>query len=254
MQTRDSGGPKKGGIVVPIGILADCKYALTCAPGYDPGGRAPLDRERTEDGAMARDNHPKHQQMRTRIAAAAARMMAEDGIEDHATAKRKAARLLGATDTRSMPGNDEVDAELRTYLSLYQADEHRERLHELRSIAIEVMSELAEFRPYLAGSVLKGTAGKYADIDLQLFTDDPKSIELLLLNRGIEYEVETQRHYCGDEPRSVSVLRLDWDGTPITLSVYAANDERMALKTTLAGRPIERAGLNAVSALLESGG
>ncbi len=34
--------------------------------------------------------------MRARIAATAARIMAEDGIEDFALAKRKAARRLGA--------------------------------------------------------------------------------------------------------------------------------------------------------------
>src|SRR5712664_4853012 len=39
------------------------------------------------------------QQMRARIAAAAARMMAEDGLDDFALAKRKAARQLGAEDT-----------------------------------------------------------------------------------------------------------------------------------------------------------
>jgi hypothetical protein len=39
--------------------------------------------------------------MRARIAAAAARLMAEDGIDDFALAKRKAARQLGALDTQS---------------------------------------------------------------------------------------------------------------------------------------------------------
>ena len=49
---------------------------------------------------MARDRNPKAQQMRSRIAAAAARIMAEDGIDDFALAKRKAARTLGESDAR----------------------------------------------------------------------------------------------------------------------------------------------------------
>ena len=199
---------------------------------------------------MPRDGNRRQSQMRARIAAAAARLMAEDGIDDFALAKRKAARQLGAADTQSLPANDEIEAELRAYQSLYQGDEQRERIHELRTVALEAMRSLADFKPYLAGPVLKGTAGRYADIDLQLFTDDLKAVELFLLNRNFVYAVSEQRHYCGDEPRAVPVLRLDWDGVPVNLAVYAAKDERAALKASAAGRPIERASPGAVSALL----
>lgn len=192
-----------------------------------------------------RQNH-----MRARIAAVAARLMAEDGIDDFAMAKRKAARQLGATDTQSLPANDEVEAELRAYHSLYQADEHRDRIRELRAVALDAMQALASFKPYLSGPVLKGTAGRYADIDLQLFTDDHKAVEMFLINRTMAYESALARHYCGDEPRAVTVLRLEWDGVPLNLAIYAANDERAALKTSPAGRPIERAGLPAVETLL----
>ena len=199
---------------------------------------------------MPRDGNRRQSQMRARIAAAAARLMAEDGIDDFALAKRKAARQLGAADTQSLPANDEIEAELRAYQSLYQGEEQRERIHELRTVALEAMRSLADFKPYLAGPVLKGTAGRYADIDLQLFTDDLKAVELFLLNRNFVYAVSEQRHYCGDEPRAVPVLRLDWDGVPVNLAVYAAKDERAALKASAAGRPIERASPGAVSALL----
>src|SRR5215510_7849267 len=76
---------------------------------------------------MPKDSKPKQQQMRNRIAAAAARLMAEDGLEDFALAKRKAARQLGAEDTQSLPKNEEIEAELRAYQSLYQGEEQRER-------------------------------------------------------------------------------------------------------------------------------
>lgn len=190
--------------------------------------------------------------MRARIAAAAARLMAEDGVDDFALAKRKAARQLGASDTHSLPANEEVEAELRTYQSLYQGDEQRSRIRTLRAVALDAMESLAAFRPYLSGPVLKGTAGRYADIDLQLFTDDHKAVELFLLNRDVRYETSEARHYCGDEPRAVPVLRLEWDGVPLNLAVYASNDERAALKATLTGRPMERAGISAVEALLRA--
>jgi hypothetical protein len=201
---------------------------------------------------MPKDNKPKQQQMRTRIAATAARIMAVDGIEDFALAKRKAARQLGAENTQSLPGNEEVEIELRAYQSLYQGEERRERIHYLRQRALEAMQLFAQFRPYLSGSVLKGIAVRYCDIDLQLFTDDIKTLELFLLNRNTPYDAFEQRHFVGDTARTVSILRLELDGVPINLAVYPLKDERAALKATRVGDPLERAGIKAVTQLLAS--
>lgn len=200
---------------------------------------------------MAREKSPKAQQMRARIAAAAARMMAEDGIDDFALAKRKAARMLGATDTHSLPGNDEVETELRRYQSLYQGDEQRSRLLELRRAALAIMRELRVFRPYLAGPVLSGTAGRYAEIDLQLFTDDAKGVELFFVNRDLLYEAREHRYYCGDEPRAAPVLKSNWQGVTVNIAVFSAKDERSVLKSSLNGRAVERANEQAVACLLE---
>src|SRR5690348_978672 len=125
--------------------------------------------------------------MRARIAAAAARVMAEDGIDDFALAKRKAARRLGAPDTEALPTNDEVEAELRAYRALYQADEHGKILAELRAVALDAMRALERFHPYLTGPVLNGVAGAYSEIDLQLFPDSAKDVELFLLERNIAF-------------------------------------------------------------------
>lgn len=194
---------------------------------------------------------PRQQLMRQRIAAAAARIMAEDGIDDFALAKRKAARQLGAEDTRALPKNDEIEQHLRAYQSLYQGEEQRERLQFLREQALRLMRLFETFRPYLSGPVLKGTAGRFSDIDLQLFTDDAKSVELFLLNRGTSYDVLQQRHFAGDQARAVSVLQLEWAGVRVNLAIYSANDERGTVKTSFAGRPVERAGIQAVAQLIE---
>jgi hypothetical protein len=202
---------------------------------------------------MPKNQKLKQQQMRTRIAATAARIMAEDGVCDFAMAKRKAARQLGADDTQSLPANDEIESELRAYQALYQEDEQRERIQELRGQALAAMEALVEFKPYLTGPVLKGTAGRYSDIDLQLFADSGKEVEIFLLNRNIPYETEELRHYSGGQARAVSVLTLDWDGTPVRVAVYSVNDERGTVKTSPLGKPLERAGLDAVRALVASG-
>jgi hypothetical protein len=199
---------------------------------------------------MPKEQKSRQQNMRTRIAAVAARIMAEDGIEDFAMAKRKAARQLGAGDTQSLPNNDEVETELRVFQSLYQGEEQRERLRYLRSQALAAMEQLADFNPYLTGPVLKGTAGRYADIDLQVFADSGKELEIFLLNRNIPYEISESRYYSGNQERAVNVLSLDWQGTPVRVAVYCPGDERRSVKTSLLGRSLERAGLDAVRTLV----
>jgi hypothetical protein len=188
--------------------------------------------------------------MRARIAAVAARLMAEDGIDDFALAKRKAARQLGAPQSEALPGNDEVENELRAYRALYQAEEHPERIAELRRIALDAMLAFERFNPYLTGAVLRGTAGPYAEIELQLFPESPKEVEIFLLERGISFTTHEGRRFSGDRAHPMSVFSLTWQETPLKLSVLDPRDERVALKTSQAGRVMERAGVAEVGALV----
>lgn len=199
---------------------------------------------------MARNGDSTHRGARERIAAAAARIMAEDGIDDFALAKRKALRQLGLQGRLALPGNDEIEAELRAYRSLYQAEEHPVRMGALRRMALDAMRALERFRPYLTGPVLRGIAGPYAEIELQLFPESPKDVELYLLDRRIAYETHEVTRYSGDRARAVAVLALDWQGVPLKLSVFDPRDERLALKTSAAGRVSERAGLAEVDSLV----
>jgi hypothetical protein len=196
---------------------------------------------------MGRDFNRNH--ARSRIAHLAARLMAQDGIEDYALAKRKAARQAGVADTRQLPDNDEIDAALKLYRELYQ-HEYPAQLRELRQLALEIMDEFAQFDPHLSGSVLKGNAGKYAAINLQLFTDNAKSIEHLLLNRRIDFRSDESRLYAGDMALVVPVLSFDRDGVEVHMTILSSRDQRMQLKTSPQGKPLERARREAVAALL----
>lgn len=128
--------------------------------------------------------------MRLRIAQVAAQLMAEHGIRDYALAKRKAARQLGAADSHSLPGNDEIEAALRAYQALYNADEHRETLQALRHQALEVLRALERFAPVLVGSVLSGAASRHSDIEVEVYADSSKDFEQYLLNEGIDFKVK----------------------------------------------------------------
>jgi hypothetical protein len=187
---------------------------------------------------------------RSRIAHAAARLMAEDGIEDYALAKRKAARQAGMPDTRDLPTNEEVDEALRSYRQLYQGEEHRDRLRYLLEAAVAAMRELAQFNPHLTGSVLSGNAGQYADINLQLFADSDKAVELYLIDRGIPYRTSQSRLYCGAEALTVPVYTLTDDDIEIELTVLSPRELRGSLRTSLDGKNIERAKPHAVEQLL----
>jgi hypothetical protein len=191
--------------------------------------------------------------MRARIAAVAARIMAEDGVDDFALAKRKAARQLGAAETEALPANDEVEAELRAYRALYQPEEHAARITELRRIALDAMRALERFSPYLTGPVLKGTAGPYAEIELQLFPESAKELELFLLERRLAFTTHEGRRFSGDRAHAMSVFSLNWHEAPLKLAVFDPRDERLALKTSQAGRVMERAGIAEVDALLRNG-
>jgi hypothetical protein len=187
---------------------------------------------------------------RSRIAHLAARIMAEDGVEDYATAKRKAARQAGLPDTRQLPTNDEVDEALRVHQALYIGDAHAESVRELREQALGVMRELERFNPYLTGSVLSGNAGKYADINLHLYTDSPKALEIYFIDRDIAYRGGQVRLYVGDEARMVPTYTIDDDGVEVELVVLGLDDLRHPVRTSPEGKPIERARVAQVEALV----
>ena len=104
---------------------------------------------------------------RSAIAVHAARLMAQDGIEDYGLAKRKAAKQLGIPDSSRLPNNDEIDAALREYQDIYRSDDQEQRIRALREQAVRAMRELAAFDPHLTGSVLSGVAGPDAVSHLQ---------------------------------------------------------------------------------------
>jgi hypothetical protein len=129
----------------------------------------------------------KTRDMRRLIAFEAARLIAGDGGLDYGAAKRKAARQLGAPDSRSLPDNQQIEDALRSYQSLYQGDIQKDQLAQLRRLALEYMTLLEAFDPHLTGSVLTGTAGRHSEVNLQLFWDDEKELEFFLLNHRIDY-------------------------------------------------------------------
>ena len=187
--------------------------------------------------------------LRRSLAYIAARMMAEDGIADYGTAKQKAARQAGLSDAALLPDNQEIEAALREYQELYQKDEQPEHLRQLRESAVKVMRDFHDFRPALVGSVLNGTAGQFSDVNLQLFTDDPKALTIFLLNRRYRFEEGSKRVRLGERTEDVPRIQIEVEGVPVTLTVLDRDDERVGPARGADEGPL-RAKLAEVEALL----
>lgn len=213
---------------------------------------------------MVRRSHFDPQRVREEIAIAAARMIAEDGL-DYSTAKRKAARqVVGDTriDGAWLPDNDQIEEEIREYQAIFQGESQPAVLRRLREIALDWMQRLDEFHPYVTGAVLNGTAGEHSDIHLQIFCDNPKDVAIYLLNANVQYDVSETRHFAarGVPAREyVETLSFMWkasrDDEPVGIHValYDTDDLRGAVRADARGR-LPRANRDALKALLDENG
>ncbi len=197
---------------------------------------------------MTRPAVPHRSNLRREIAALAARMIAEDGITDYGFAKRKAARQLGAVNADELPNNAEIESEVRIYMAVFQDEEHIERQQVMRVAAVEVMRELEDFRPYLTGAVLEGTAGRYSEIEIDLFPESAKEVEIFFLNHSVAYDHREPRRNQPEAPEAILVF--DWDDIPVKLRIYSPDVERLHRRGAHGARQMERARLAVVEALI----
>lgn len=151
---------------------------------------------------------------RVRIAQAAARLIAEHGLSDWAAAKRKACRELGLSGREPLPANEEIEQALRDYNSLFQPQAQAASLRAQRMMAVEWMERLSPWRPLLVGGVAAGWATAHSDVRLELEAEDPKAVELGLINAGIEYTAATSTGATApgarlNAGRGAAAVRLD---------------------------------------------
>lgn len=137
------------------------------------------------------------------IAATAARMVVEEGLE-YGPAKRRAVRQLGLGPRTALPDNDAIEDEVREYLALFCADTQPGELAALRRLAATWMERLHPFRPHLCGAVWHGTATRLSDVYLQLFCDDPKSAEIALIDQAVSYEARAITGFNGETVDALS--------------------------------------------------
>ena len=209
---------------------------------------------------MAKELH-RIAQVRQMIAQQAARMIAEDGVSDFAYAKKKASRQLGVTDVDCLPSNAEIEEEVKLYHEIFNADEHPQALHELRKDALEVMKLLQKFNPYLTGTVLDGTAGKFAETHIHLYADSVKELEMFLLNQQIPYDVDEKTFRTsrdkrasekkgGDTRKKVPLFILEGPNGLIKLSVFEMDDMRTPTRNVVNGDTASKVNIEQLKQLI----
>lgn len=211
-------------------------------------------KRRHQAGGVPPVHHGPAARARTEVAQVAARMMAEEGLHGFAEAKAKAAAQLGIQGRHALPRNDEIEAELRSYQALFQADEHRRWLSAKRRTALEAMELLAAFDPRLAGSVLRGTAPEDAEVTLHLFVDPPEAVATFLYERGIPWELDAWvGRFGGGREIELPLYRIAPGGQPVRLVVFPVEGLREAPRSPVDGKPMARAGPAEVEDLLAEG-
>lgn len=199
---------------------------------------------------MPKIRHSVQLRIRAQLAQLAARLMAEDGITNYELAKKKAARQLGLDESGSLPTNREIFAAVKAYQGLYQEQEQRDRTRALRLAALSAMGLLARFNPRLTGSVLTGTAGRHAKIELHVFAENVKELEIFLLNQRIPYKTYDKKFPKGEELSSASCYALTVDDTMVEVAVLPDPEFSFTLKDPVTGKAVQHMGINELEALM----
>ncbi len=189
------------------------------------------------------------QQMRVLITRQAAKLIAE-GLTDYHAAKLKAARQLNCHDKNALPDNQEIETALREHISLFAGNTQPIALAALRKAALRAMRWLQLegqgaatasqgtafiFEPWLTGAVLTGTANEYCEIELELIGVEAKTMEFILLNRGVEFDLQEakpkSKSYKSNAPDAAKPIQyhLEFEDAPLVITLYESHAQRQSL-------------------------
>lgn len=177
-------------------------------------------------------------ELKSEIAAVAARMVVEEGL-DFGAAKRRAIKQMGLPQRTALPGNDVIEDAVIEYISIFCAETQPAELLALRRLALVWMTRMAEFHPCVGGAVWHGYATRMSDIYIQLFCDDSKSAEISLIDHRVDYVPRTVAGFHGDSVEALSVHAFCPDlneEVGVHLLVYDRDDVRGALRVDAKGR------------------
>jgi len=161
------------------------------------------------------------------VANLAAQMIMEEGIKDYFFAKKKAAKSLGLNENVSLPTNLQIDKAIEEFHKIFNQDTNIEFLEHFKDQALSVMDLFKGFKPHLMNELTKGIIPKFPEIKINLFADNIKDIEYVLLNSEISYEFSETKMYKKsgkNSIKSVPTIYLDSLPIPAEIKIYFEND------------------------------
>jgi len=189
--------------------------------------------------------------LRRQITWEAARMMYERRESEYYRAKMKAARRIyrGWVKPADLPSNAEIRDEIQALARLHEGDAHSAKLREMRLDALRMMRVLERFRPRLIGSVLTGHVRQGSDIDIHVFADGFQGVSAALEGEAFTFDVQRKRVCKDGEERVFTHIHVK-DRFPFELTVYPADKLHYVFKSSITGKPIERASIAELERLL----
>jgi hypothetical protein len=161
------------------------------------------------------------------VANLAAQLIMEDGIKDYLYAKKKAAKSLGINENANLPTNSQIDKAIDEFNKIFNPNIDIEFLQQFKTQALEVMSIFKNFKPHLMDQLSQGIIPKFPEIKINLFADNLKDVEYVLLNSELSYdfkEVKMNAKGGKHSVKSIPTIYLENLSIPAEIKVYFEND------------------------------
>jgi hypothetical protein len=161
------------------------------------------------------------------VANLAAQLIMEEGIKDYLFAKKKAAKSLGLNENVSLPTNSQIDKAIDDFNKIFNPNIDIEFLQQFKTQALEVMNIFKNFKPHLMNQLSQGIIPKFPEIKINLFADNLKDVEYVLLNSELSYDFkEVKMNIKEGKPsiKSIPTIYLDNLSIPAEIKVYFEKD------------------------------
>ena len=189
---------------------------------------------------MAKD-HTKN--VRLSIASKAAEIIMEEGINDYQYAKKKAVRYLDLDASDILPSNDEIDKALINYRLIFTAEIDIDLVKILKTKVLAIMAFFADFNPYFVTQIFEGLLPKYPIIQINLFSDNMKEIEYVLLNNNIPFATKdfniSEKRTKKQSVKKIPIILIERGSIPIELKIFEAHDQKINRKNLMNMRGLD---------------
>ena len=181
--------------------------------------------------------------IRLSIANKAAEIIMEEGITDYQYAKKKAVRYLDLDTVDLLPSNDEIDKALLDYRLIFKAELDIELVKTIKTEALRIMKFFESFNPYFVTQLSEGLLPKYPIIQINLFSDNMKEVEYILLNNNIPFETKdfniSEKRTKKQSLKKIPLILIERGNVPVELKIFEPHDQKRNKKNLMDMRGLD---------------